>query len=614
MKKYMKLIFPILCAVLVLLSAMTAHLITQIRSYSTLINYVGIVRGASQRVVKLETNGQPDEGLIAYVDGIMSELLTGKGEYGLVRAGSDEYLENLYKLSEQWTRVKDEIQLVRGGAGEDSLLENSEEMFRIANDTVFSIENYSDVKAGRASFMIFICTICCGIACATVIVRYIRIFFRLKGEKEELERQAGRDELTGAYTPERFYSQMRRIVEENPVDKFAVLYIDFENFKYVNDVFGYSHGDELLKLYARLMMEDLREKELFCRNTADRFFALRRYESKEGLLSGQQLVDEKFSNMARAISDNHIITVVCGICCMEDAEERDGERLMNRANFAQKTVKNRPDIHYAFYDEGIRLKMIEENMLKDRMQEALDKKEFLVYMQPKVGVQDGLVKNAEALVRWNMPDRGMMPPGEFIPVLEKYHFIANVDQYVFEETCRWMQERIRLGAPVVPVSVNVSKIQFYNPEFVQVYSRIKERYQIPDRMLEIEFTETVAFEHGDFMLRIVKDLHNHGFLCSLDDFGTGYSSLGMLKDLPIDVLKLDGMFFKVSVNVSREKTIIRRVIQMIRELDICTVAEGVEQEGQVEFLKEVGCDLIQGYYFYKPMCIKDFESVLDAQG
>ena len=197
--------------------------------------------------------------------------------------------------------------------------------------------------------------------------------------------------------------------------------------------------------------------------------------------------------------------------------------MVNRANFAQKEVKNKPGKHYAFYGDEIRQKLIAEMKVKDRMQEGLDNEEFVVYMQPKVGVEDGAVRGAEALVRWAVPGNGLLSPGLFIPVLEKNHFIGKVDRFVFEKVCIWLHERMEKGLAVVPVSVNVSKIQFYNPDFIPVYASIKKQYGIPDGLLEIELTESAAFEHEEYLLQVVRELHDYGFLCSLDDFGTGYS-------------------------------------------------------------------------------------------
>lgn len=159
----------------------------------------------------------------------------------------------------------------------------------------------------------------------------------------------------------------------------------------------------------------------------------------------------------------------------------------------------------------------------------------------------------------------------------------------------------------------MSKTRFYTPDFTKCYAAIKNQYGIPDKILEIEFTETVIFENQDYMREIVKELHQKGFICSLDDFGTGYSSLGVLKNMAFDVLKLDGSFFRDSKDVERERKIISGVIAMIHNLEIQTVAEGVEKEEQVDFLKRIGCDLIQGYYYYKPMPMAAFESLLDRE-
>ena len=613
MKKYFRTLLLLLLGMLVAISGVSIKRISDIRDYGKLINYVGIVRGASQRVVKLETNGRPDDELTAYVEGILNELMTGQGVYGLVLADCRQYQLDLDLLKDQWDHVKKEIGEVRQGARADALIDSSEKLFEIANDTVFTIEQYSGEMAEKTARMIFATALVSAAAFAFTVYFYIRKFFQLKVTNEKLEELTSRDELTGAYRADKFYLEVNRMMEREPDAKFAVLYIDFENFKYVNDVFGYSYGDDLLKGYAQLVMSRLKEEELLARDVADRFVLLRRYETQEELLETQKMMDEEFLNSDIVMLNRHMLTIACGICCAEDlVEEPEAVKMVNRANFAQKEVKNKPGKHYAFYGEEIRQKLIAEMAVKDRMQEGLDNEEFVVYLQPKVGVEDGAVKGAEALVRWAVPGNGLLSPGLFIPVLEKNHFIGKVDRYVFEKVCKWLQDRMANGKTVVPISVNVSKIQFYNPDFIPVYAGIKKQYGIPDGMLEIELTESAAFEHEEYLMQVVRELHDNGFLCSLDDFGTGYSSLGLLKDLPIDVMKLDGVFFRVSVDVNRGHTILKYIIDMVKELNISTVAEGVEREEQVEFLKSAGCDLIQGFAFYRPMPVEQFEEVLDG--
>ncbi|MDY3751044.1 bifunctional diguanylate cyclase/phosphodiesterase [Christensenella minuta] len=616
MKKFAKFWILVLCIMLVVISLSAVKLVSDIGNYGRLINYVGIVRGASQREVKLETNHMPSDELIEYIDGILAELETGKGRYGLVIPQDTAYRKYLSALSGQWNIVKDEIGNVRNGGNTAALIDESEELFQIANDTVFAIEDYSGRQTADLSGLILVLTIACIAACTVVVVVYVKKMLALKRKNETLENLAFRDELTGAYIMEKFKQEAAGIMERNPGEKFAVVYIDFENFKYVNDVFGYEYGDDILRIYARLAMDDLGGNEIFGRNTADQFAALYRYKEKGDLVYRQERIAHALTEQTTALKNKYMITLVYGICCVEDVGDmRDMATLLDRANFAQKTVKNSSGgRHYAFYNESIREKMIKEVTIKSRMQDALQKNEFLVYLQPKVGLKSGRVERAEALVRWDMPGRGVLPPNAFIPIFEQHQMIGALDQYVFEKICIWLHDRIAAGLKVLPISVNVSRIQFYNSDFVSTYAKIKDRYKIPDGLMEIEFTESVAFENQDYMIQNVEHMRRHGFLCSLDDFGTGYSSLGILKDLSIDVLKLDAVFFRAKSEKSRTYTVLKGIISIARALQIKTVAEGVEYKEQVDFLRKEGCDCVQGFYFYRPMPIAEFEALIAGQG
>lgn len=600
-------IYFVLILSLVITSVISINMIVAISSYGKLINYVGIVRGASQRVVKLETNHLSENQLLDYVDDVLNELITGEGHYGLRKIPSKEYNDNLEKLSKQWDKVKGDIQSVRSGDDGNDLLTDSEALFEIANTTVFSIEKYAHEQSSLLTTMIVITT-SIGV---TIMALYIANLLSLKKENRILEDRAGKDPLTGAFNLDKFKETAARLLDENPEKKFAVLFIDFQDFKYINDIFGYSYGDMLLQKYAKLMKESLTDFEAFGRNAADQFIAIRHYEEKETLLKRQLQVEKEFIDSILR-SNRHMITIATGFCCTEDViEELDIDAFLNRANFAQKTIKNNPSVHYAFYNDSIRIKRIEELTIKDRMQEALINNEFVVYMQPKVDLESEKIAGAEALVRWQTQDQGLLSPGVFIPVLEKNHFLNLLDEYVFEQVCRWLRGRLDQNLPVVPVSVNVSKTQFYFPNFVQIYKDIRDKFKIPNNLIEIEFTESYSFENSSFMAQIVTDLHNNGFPCSLDDFGLGFSSLGMLKELPIDTLKLDASFFKQSGQLNKEQTIIKSIIAMNKELGIHTVAEGVELEEQVAFLKSIHCELVQGFAFYRPMPIDAFEKLLN---
>lgn len=201
-------------------------------------------------------------------------------------------------------------------------------------------------------------------------------------------------------------------------------------------------------------------------------------------------------------------------------------------------------------------------------------------------------------------------PGDFIPVFEKNGFILKLDEYIFEEVCRYLGNRLKKNEAMVPISVNISRMHFHQPDFVERYIKIKDAYAIPDGLIELEITENILLYDIDQVRTIVMQLQRSGLTCSIDDFGSGYSSLNVLKDLPFDVLKLDGVFLRNSYDVSRSQEIVRSIIEMAKRIHLKTVAEGVESEEQLTFLKEVGCDMIQGFVFARPMPISEFDKRL----
>ena len=276
-------------------------------------------------------------------------------------------------------------------------------------------------------------------------------------------------------------------------------------------------------------------------------------------------------------------------------------------------MKNGSNHNYVFYNESIRRHLWEEKNVEGQMHDALKNHEFLVYYQPKVELKTGRIGCSEALVRWQTSDGTIIPPDRFIPVFERNFMIHRLDQYVFEEVCRWLRHMLDEGKTALPVSVNVSRLQFYDPDFVKRYVEIRDKYHIPPQLLEIEFTESIVFDNTGFLLAIVKSLKANGFSCSIDDFGKGYSSLSLLKELPVDVLKIDSYFFLESNDHSRDLDLVRSIIELVHKFNIRTVAEGIEVPEQVEYLKKFECDYVQGYVFYRPMPQAKYEALLDEQ-
>jgi diguanylate cyclase (GGDEF)-like protein len=482
-----------------------------------------------------------------------------------------------------------------------------------ANDTVFAAEAYA---AHKMRLLLTACVVMLAIMALTwltIFWAYSQKLFKLEGRNKELSELARRDALTGVYQLDPFKEEAQRLLDSLPQERFAVVYTDFADFKYVNDVFGYRYGDRLLARYGELIRGGLQENEVCGRVSADNFVLLLRYREKEEVAARQRALDQAILRYLHIAHDGKLLPTCCGICCVEDVlEELKIDGLLDRANFARKTVKNGTNHNYVYYDESIRRRLWEEKEIEGRMQGALERQEFIVYYQPKVCLSAGKIGSAEALVRWRAQDGSLIPPDRSIPVFERRFMIDQLDQYVFAVVCRWLRGRLDEGKPVLPVAVNVSRLQFYDHDFVKRYVEIRDRYSIPPELLEIEFTESIAIENSALLLRIVSSLKEAGFPCSIDDFGKGYSSLGLLKDLPIDTLKIDSLFFRDGPDHERDLTVVQSIVELVKKLRIKTVAEGIESLDQVAFLRRVGCDYVQGFVYYRPMPAEAYESLLAA--
>ncbi|MDO5447876.1 MAG: EAL domain-containing protein, partial [Prevotellaceae bacterium] len=423
------------------------------------------------------------------------------------------------------------------------------------------------------------------------------------------------DRLTSGINYQKFLKDAQELLGDKD-ENHAAFYGDIQNFKYINDTFGYDVGDKLLMYISQRIREEVAKVNgLYARISADNYAVIVPYRDKNDFVEIiYTIIDDIswFDDIQRA---NYKPEIYVGIYCSGDdpnGTDLTISEMLDRANMAQKSVKGSSEYHIAFYTEEIRERVIAEKELERKMESALANGEFKAYYQPKYEVSTGEIVGAEALVRWDSPESGFMSPGKFIPLFEQNGFIINLEQYVFETVCKNLRDWIDAGVKVVPISVNVSRLQFYRLDFVKRYTKIKEKYDIPDGILELEFTESIVFENLDILRKIVLSLKKAGFSCSIDDFGSGYSSLNILKNLPMDTLKLDRLFFTDSENMSRDKALISSVINMSRALEMKTVAEGIENWAQVAFLKEIGCDIIQGYVYSEPIPHARFTNLLEG--
>lgn len=416
------------------------------------------------------------------------------------------------------------------------------------------------------------------------------------------------DPVTQGYDYTKFKQVAAALLQKNPHERFVIFYSDIKNFKYINDVYGFEAGDKILRRYYELLTAD-RRKLAAARISADNFVSIEVYNAGDytSIVSGCEDRISRVSDISGIIEGMPQVTVFAGAYCTEGDNTLTIEAMIDRANLAQRQIKNRQTSGCMLYSEEFRSAMLAEQEMENRMRSALQNGEFLVYLQPKMDLKSDRAVAAEALVRWQDPQRGLIPPNRFIPLFERNGFIKILDTYMFEQVCQLLRKWIDTGVEPLPVSVNVSKVQLSNPNFLSDYIGLKERYQVPDGLIEIEFTESMLFDNSERMAEILAYFKSHGCRSSIDDFGSGYSSLNLLKNLPADILKLDKMFFDENEYKDREKVIIQNVISMARGLSMQTVAEGVEHMEQVCFLRSVQCDLIQGFIFDHPQPIADFE-------
>lgn len=419
------------------------------------------------------------------------------------------------------------------------------------------------------------------------------------------------DRVTGGFNRARFEKEASEAISRKPACTFALASMDIQKFKLINDCFGSDAGNQTLKHVYQVICKHLREGEFAARLTADNFNILMRNGPQKELIERLEKIVEDINSFNKSLESKYYLPFSEGVYIIDDPA-LNLITIQDRANVARKNGKEALHISRLsscmFYTDLERVRMVREKEIDNRMESALENGEFVVYLQPKVELQNNTVAGAEALVRWQDPELGLIPPGDFISVFEKNGFIIKLDLYVFKEVCSLLRGWLDRGVKAIPISVNLSRAHLNNPEFLMEYKAIADAYRIPPKLLEIELTETLFFENMEALIAVIAQIHEVGFNCSLDDFGSGYSSLNMLKDVPVDILKLDRAFFNSRIkDSSRGYSVIESVIELAKKLGMKTISEGVELESQVEFLRKVQCDMVQGFVFSKPLPVEEFE-------
>lgn len=416
-------------------------------------------------------------------------------------------------------------------------------------------------------------------------------------KKEQFPVNSDFHPLTGLYNINAFFSKSAEVIENNHIP-MCIISLDIEHFKIYNDWYGREAGNHLLSMLA----EDIRKEADMAGTIAGHFgnddFALL-YPVVDNLevWLNKQIAD--FSQYTEAIKD---FLLMLGICKIDEgmsvAEAYDCSLL------AMKSIEGNHDTRICWYDRSMKEKLDLEQHLTQEIRFALKNKEFICYMQPKCQIDTGKVIGFEALVRWQHPKRGIIGPDVFIPILERNRTIHQLDLIVWEDVCRQLHDWIKQGLEVVPISVNVSRNDFYTLDLLAVFKNLIVKYELPAELIELEITESAYIQDYKVVTNVIEELSRFGFKISIDDFGSAYSSLNMMKDIEVSVLKLDIKFIQFTQkNLFRTMAILKAIKQMAKDLDQIIIVEGVETQEQVNLLKQLNYHYAQGYYFYHPLPI-----------
>lgn len=436
---------------------------------------------------------------------------------------------------------------------------------------------------------------------------YIGCYFSLHDKTEDMEKlekeryRSTHDMLTGLYNREYFYEDVRRIIAEQPDREYYMVCTNIKDFKLVNDLFGAKLGDDILIRLAEVMKLSLPEETVCGRMESDHFafFIPKELYKEDVLIAG-------VNEVTRMIySSEYQMIIHIGVYAVQKTD-RDAAVMCDRANMAIGTVKDNYESMAAYYDEKLMERVMHAKRLVSEFDSALEEEQFVMFLQPQVAT-DGTVLGAEALVRWIHPERGMIPPGEFIGVFENAGLIYRLDQYIWELAAKKLKEWKINGREDLHISVNISTKDFYYLDIYKTFTNLVEQYGIAPEKLKLEITETALMMDLDKQLVLLDKLQNYGFCVEIDDFGSGYSSLNMLKNIHADVLKLDMGFLRETQNRERTGIILQMVVDLAKQLQMTVISEGVENKEQVDYLTQAGCDMFQGYYFARPVAVSEFE-------
>ncbi|MFI3175070.1 MAG: bifunctional diguanylate cyclase/phosphodiesterase [Bacillota bacterium] len=431
----------------------------------------------------------------------------------------------------------------------------------------------------------------------------------LKNTQEYIKELEDIDLLTTAFSLSGFSEYFTRLVEENETTPFVLCTMDIDKFKYVNDVYSFSVGNQVLKKVVDVLNGFIEGAEAFCRMNEDKFAFVLRCDSKEEIKERLNTLFGQLEAMKDEYFPSAKLSFICGV--VDVSTDFSINALIDMANIARKTTKGSHLSSYAFFDKDAETRRKAEILLEAKVPKAVENDEFVPYLQPKFELSTMKICGAEALVRWHGHD-GMIYPDQFIPLFEKNGFITTLDFIMYRKVMAYIRSCIDRGLEVYPISLNVSRNHIQNKNFLEQFMELVHKYDVPIHLIELEVTESVFVENKETLNHFVSDIKRANIKVSIDDFGTAYSSLQTLKDIEIDVLKIDKGFldnidFSHEHQFTKDEAVLKNIIHLASDLNCKVICEGIETDAQIELLKNINCEYGQGYVFAKPMPLAEYE-------
>ncbi len=428
------------------------------------------------------------------------------------------------------------------------------------------------------------------------------------------KKQVTTDHLTGLLSITGFEENCTKMVNLLPEGKFMLTELNVRDFSFINRLYGQGSGDRILECLGRTLarLYENHKNYYICRGYADNFYVMQLLncsveDALKDMAENQNIIQEQLQ-----LEEGYRIVVKCGNVIDSGAPDKplSVKDMISKAGYARRANQDSMVENFSVFDNEIRKQRETEERIENTIEKALDDNEFFVMFQPKIDLKTEKCVGAEALVRWQTKDNGILSPDQFIPILEKNGYVTKVDFFVYKTVFEYIKKWLSEGLPVVPVSLNISRLSHDSTTFVTEFNNLFNQYEIPSNLVELEIEERFAGANDAVIKDMANDLHNSGYLVNMDDFGSGESSLNMLSEIPVDVIKFDQRFLHYAEVSESSKIILVSMVKMIKDLGKKTICEGVETEAQVEILRSVGCDTAQGYYYSRPITPEKFKDYL----